>query len=162
MVLVYWALAFIVASAIPQVQTISGLVAAVCIMQFTYTFPPLFLLAFTMQIDAAKNDPGDSWRAPSRWVRGFMTGNPLFKLFNVVMFLGALAMACLGMYGSGKSIQATFALAGSATRSLPGPRQKAWNSPLVIGRQSMRKAPTWTARGGLSLSHPSSCAFSKG
>ncbi|KAI0086112.1 hypothetical protein BDY19DRAFT_380379 [Irpex rosettiformis] len=42
MVLLYWSLAFIVASAIPRVQTISGLVAAVCIMQFTYTFPPLY------------------------------------------------------------------------------------------------------------------------
>ena len=84
-------------------------------MQFTYTFPPLFLVSYRMQIDATKNDPGDTWRSPSRWIRGFMTGNPLFKLFNVVMFLGALAMACLGMYGSGKSIQATFALSGSAT-----------------------------------------------
>jgi hypothetical protein len=33
MVLVYWSLAFVIGSAIPQVQTISGLVAAVCIMQ---------------------------------------------------------------------------------------------------------------------------------
>jgi hypothetical protein len=33
MVLLYWSLAFIVGAAIPQVQTISGLVAAVCIMQ---------------------------------------------------------------------------------------------------------------------------------
>jgi hypothetical protein len=33
MVVLYWSLAFIVGSAIPQVQTISGLVSAVCIMQ---------------------------------------------------------------------------------------------------------------------------------
>jgi hypothetical protein len=33
MVIAYWALAFIVGSAIPQVQTISGLIAAICIMR---------------------------------------------------------------------------------------------------------------------------------
>lgn len=37
MVVLYWALAFIVGAAIPQVQTISGLVAAVCIMQVRIT-----------------------------------------------------------------------------------------------------------------------------
>jgi hypothetical protein len=45
MVLVYWSLAFVIGSAIPQVQTISGLVAAVCIMQvrrrLRLPFPPL-------------------------------------------------------------------------------------------------------------------------
>jgi hypothetical protein len=33
MIIVYWALAFVVGSAIPQVQTISGLIAAICIMR---------------------------------------------------------------------------------------------------------------------------------
>lgn len=84
-------------------------------MQFTYTFPPLLLLGYQLQIDATKNDPGDSWRTPARWTRAFFTGNWYLKLFNVVLFLGSLAMACLGMFGSGKSIQATFAMAGSAT-----------------------------------------------
>ncbi|OCB89174.1 hypothetical protein A7U60_g3657 [Sanghuangporus baumii] len=136
MVILYWSLAFIVGSAIPQVQTISGLVAAVCIMQFTYTFPPLFYALFHMQLDAARDDPGDSWRSASRWRRalfGSLSPSPpssdlyargktarparmvFYKLFNLVLFLGSLAMACLGMYGSGKSIQATFASAGAAT-----------------------------------------------
>lgn len=46
MVFLYWALAFIVGAAIPQVQTISGLVAAICIMQFTYTFPPALIFGY--------------------------------------------------------------------------------------------------------------------
>ncbi|KAL5514736.1 hypothetical protein ACEPAG_2052 [Sanghuangporus baumii] len=144
MVILYWSLAFIVGSAIPQVQTISGLVAAVCIMQFTYTFPPLFYALFHMQLDAARDDPGDSWRSASRWRRAlfsssssfssspFSSSSPssdtnvtkgtvppgrmvLYKLFNLVLFLGSLAMACLGMYGSGKAIQQTFASGGAAT-----------------------------------------------
>jgi hypothetical protein len=40
MVLVYWSLAFVIGSAIPQVQTISGLVAAVCIMQVRASASP--------------------------------------------------------------------------------------------------------------------------
>lgn len=115
MVILYWALAFIVGSAIPQVQTISGLVAAICIMQFTYTFPPLLWAGFQMRLDAAVNDPGDSWWSASRWRRALFTGKWHYKIFNLIMFLGALSMACLGMYGSGKAIQQTFASAGSAT-----------------------------------------------
>lgn len=131
MVLVYWALAFIVASAIPQVQTISGLVAAVCIMQFTYTFPPLLYAGFYMRLDAARDDPGDTWMQPSRWVRALKTSPELarmgaisgiapgsrwyYKVFNLVLFLASLSMACLGMYGAGESIKATFALSGAAT-----------------------------------------------
>jgi hypothetical protein len=32
LVIVYWAIAFVIGSAIPQVQTITGLIAAVCIL----------------------------------------------------------------------------------------------------------------------------------
>ncbi|KAI0094160.1 transmembrane amino acid transporter protein-domain-containing protein [Irpex rosettiformis] len=195
MVLLYWSLAFIVASAIPQVQTISGLVAAVCIMQFTYTFPPLLYAGFYLRLDAARDERGDTWWSWSRWARG-MKSSPnadvvvvsrgqvvaprgggggggcggvgifggcgigifgggggigifgggkgrsekptvdggetthakspriagiaqgstwYYKTFNIVLFLASLAMACLGMYGSGKSIQETFKSGGAAT-----------------------------------------------
>jgi len=115
MVIIYWSLAFIVGSAIPQVQTISSLVAAVCIMQFTYTFPPLLWAGYQMRLDAAVGDVGDTWRQSSRWVRGLMTGRWHYKVFNIVLFLASLACACLGMYGSGKQIQVTFASGGAAT-----------------------------------------------
>lgn len=99
MVVLYWSLAFIVGSAIPQVQTISGLIAAVCIMQFTYTFPPIMVVGFLTVRD------------------GFMGGDAkmkMFKLFNIIVFLGSAALACLGMFGSGTSIKETFKL-GAAT-----------------------------------------------
>jgi hypothetical protein len=130
-------IAFIVGSAIPQVQTISSLVAAICIMQFTYSFPPLMLFGYYMQIDALaltpqssaeKQDPTQVTSTPTPtvslrtggsrlWFRAFFYGRwPwYFKLFNLVLFLGSLAMACLGMYGAGKSIQQTFAMAQAAT-----------------------------------------------
>lgn len=37
----YWAIAFVVCAAIPQFSYISGLVGAVCILQFTYTVSSL-------------------------------------------------------------------------------------------------------------------------
>ncbi len=84
-----------------QVQTISGLIAAVCIMQFTYTFPPLFLLVFLIKRDAAA--------AGGRWTSGLLGKHWYFKAFNLVLFLGGLSAACLGMYGSGTAIKTTFA-----------------------------------------------------
>lgn len=98
MVLMYWALglsrqlsllasyinalpsAFVVGSAIPQVQTITGLIAAIAIMQFSYSFPPLLRLGYDVITDAMAADgvyvPGqgasrrvDSWKQWSRWRR---------------------------------------------------------------------------------------------
>ncbi|KAF9063690.1 transmembrane amino acid transporter protein-domain-containing protein [Rhodocollybia butyracea] len=133
MVLVYWSLAFVVGSAIPQVATVSGIVAAICIMQFTYSFPPLMMLGYKMKIAAAglleedalplgevidmntpSKDPGDTWRQWSRWRRAFFSGKWYLNVFNLFLFLASLAMACLGMFGSGKAIQQTF-LHGAAT-----------------------------------------------
>ena len=72
-----------------------------------------------MRVDAmlgseGDKDPGDSWASLSRWKRGFFSGNVFYKTFNLVLFFGSAAMACLGMYGSGKSIQQAF-LNGAAT-----------------------------------------------
>lgn len=127
LVVVYWCIAFIVGSAIPQVQNISGLIAAICIMQFTYTFPPIMRVAYDVITDAMVADrpyvPGslstshriDTWRDASRWKRGLFSGRWYYKLFNLVIFLACCSFACLGMYGSGKSIQETFQLAGAPT-----------------------------------------------
>ncbi|KAF9185097.1 hypothetical protein BGZ49_004352 [Haplosporangium sp. Z 27] len=126
MVVIYWALAYIIGSAIPQVENISSLIASICIMQFSYTFPPLLRFAFDVLVDAMAEDatyvPGngisgriDSWKSKSRWMRGLFTGRVWFKACNLILFLGFLGWACLGMWGSGKSIKAAFDAAGSAT-----------------------------------------------
>jgi len=127
-VLAYWAFAFVFASAIPSLSSMSTLVAAACIFQFTYTFPPIIWLSYTMQKDAMIGDepwtPGkninqtrvDSWRSASRWKRGFA---PLWyvKSFLIVIFLAALATAGLGMYSGILGIKATFAIPGSHATS---------------------------------------------
>jgi hypothetical protein len=76
-VVVYWALAFVIASAIPQFSNISALVAAVCtfrkfppvficmtcilimlprLSEFSYTFPPFMMLGYVMQYNAIDGD----------------------------------------------------------------------------------------------------------
>jgi hypothetical protein len=134
MVFAYWSLAFVVGSAIPQVASVSGIVAAICIMQFSYTFPPLLMLGYKMRVAAAglveedslaigevidgnatSKDPGDTWSEWSRWERGFFGGKWYMNLFNLILFLGSLTMACLGMYGSGKAVQQLFETPGTAT-----------------------------------------------
>ncbi|KAH0588273.1 hypothetical protein H2248_006981 [Termitomyces sp. 'cryptogamus'] len=57
----------------------------------------------------------DTWRHWSRWRRGMFSGRWYFKLFNFLAGLAALAMACLGMWGAGKTIRMTFVRANATT-----------------------------------------------
>ncbi|KAI6910556.1 oligopeptide transporter protein [Hortaea werneckii] len=50
---VYWGLAFVVAAAIPQISYLSAFVGAACILQFSYTFPPILMVGYNCQ----KDDP---------------------------------------------------------------------------------------------------------
>jgi len=77
-------------------------------MQFTYTFPPLFIWGFYVRRDGYSAD--GAWSL----VRGLNSGRWWFKWFNLIIGLAALSMAALGMYGSGISIKETFEV-GAAT-----------------------------------------------
>lgn len=84
LVVVYWGLAFVIGSAIPSVGTLSGLVAAACIFQFSYTFPPVLFLGLLMKIDASDLDepfttPGVAPRQYDTW-RYFVS--PLFVVLS--------------------------------------------------------------------------------
>ncbi|KAF9358195.1 hypothetical protein BGX26_002262 [Mortierella sp. AD094] len=126
MVVIYWTLAYIIGSAVPQIENISSLIAAICIMQFSYTFPPLLRFGYDVLTDAMSEDavfvPGqgtsgriDSWKDKSRWIRGLFTGRVWFKAVNVIIFLGFSAWACLGMWATGISIRDAFRSDGSGT-----------------------------------------------
>ncbi|KAF4555622.1 Transmembrane amino acid transporter-like protein 11 [Elsinoe fawcettii] len=52
---IYWSLAFIIAAAIPNFSGLTSVVAAACILQFTYTFPPLLYLGYSIQRDTLRN-----------------------------------------------------------------------------------------------------------
>ncbi|KZV86995.1 oligopeptide transporter protein [Exidia glandulosa HHB12029] len=116
MVLLYWGLAFVIVSAIPSVGSVAGLVAAICIMQFTYSFPPALMVGYQVIVDAMVGEEyspetgvsgrKDTWRQWSRWRRGLFGGMWHVKLIHFIVALASFAMAGLGMWGTGKSVQA--------------------------------------------------------
>lgn len=122
LVIIFWWVGFVIGAAIPQIQTLSGMVGAVANMQFTYSFPTGFTFLYLVQLDATSGDgeyaPGspsrvDSWNSRSRWRRGLfgVRGNvslQIFKWANFLMCVASLATAGLGMYGSGLSIASAF------------------------------------------------------
>ncbi len=113
---VYWVVAFIIAAAIPQFSNLTALVAAVCILQFTYTFPPFFMLGFEIRQHAMQ--PGEGFDPATGRVTRFDSGFARFKrgfarqwyikTFNVFYMLGAACCAVLGAYSAVKGIVASF------------------------------------------------------
>ncbi|KAI9694370.1 MAG: hypothetical protein M1820_008970 [Bogoriella megaspora] len=113
---IYWALAFIVTLSIPQFSNFSSLVGAACILQFTYTFPPILIIGFKAQRDAVlpeeEFDPntGVVNRVDygfKRWMRGIMK-DPFVNAWDFIYFLGALVTAILGMYSAIKSMAVNY------------------------------------------------------
>ena len=105
---IYWALGFIIAAAIPAFSDISGLIGALFILSFTYTFPAILSFGYQLRKDAMTSDEHfdpvtgiyhamDS--GVTRWIRGFKK-NWAFNSFNVFYALGALVSTVLGVYTS--------------------------------------------------------------
>jgi amino acid permease len=115
---IYWSIAFVIAAGIPDFSGLTGIAAAVCILQFTYTFPPLLSVAYMVEKNAMLPEEGfdpatgsfarrDS--GPRRWIRGFFAQKWYMNAFNVVYTLGALALAGLGSYGAIENLITAFA-----------------------------------------------------
>lgn len=105
---VYWALGFIIAAAIPQFSYISGLIGALFILSFTYTFPAIAAIGYKVQIDAMTSeehfDPATGTYSAidsgmTRWIRGFKK-NFALNSFNIFYALGGLVTTVLGVYTS--------------------------------------------------------------
>lgn len=114
---VYWAIAFVVAAAIPNFSGLTGVVAAFCILQFTYTFPPMLSIGFWIKKNALGDgegfDPvtGQTVRHDGgirRIVRGFFSRRWYMHIFNILYFLAALALAALGAYGAIETLKIMF------------------------------------------------------
>ena len=126
---IYWAVAFILASAIPQVTNLTALLAALCILQFSYTFPCMFIVAFFMKRDAMIEGEGFNpvtgetiriGSTSSRLIRGYMK-KPLLNSFNVFLTLGCLVCAILGLYSSVVGIQIQYASGAGVSFSCNNP-----------------------------------------
>ncbi|KIW99095.1 uncharacterized protein Z519_00758 [Cladophialophora bantiana CBS 173.52] len=105
---VYWTLAFVICSAIPNITNFSALIASACVTQFTYTFPPILMLGFAAQKDAYL--PGESFdpttgrtvrhdNGMKRWVRG-LKQHIIMNLFNTFILIGAVFLCGLGIVAS--------------------------------------------------------------
>ncbi|KAF9253436.1 hypothetical protein LCP9604111_962 [Penicillium roqueforti] len=111
----YWALAWVVAAAIPQITNLTSFVGAACILQFSYTFPPMLLVGFNVQNDAILPDEinsttGQVQRIDSgikRWIRGYKK-KFVWNTFDVIYSLLALSAAGLGIWASVTSMHTSF------------------------------------------------------
>ncbi|EME87866.1 uncharacterized protein MYCFIDRAFT_159061 [Pseudocercospora fijiensis CIRAD86] len=113
---IYWGLAFIVAASIPQISYLISFVGAAFILEFSYVFPPLFMVGYNVQKDAMLPeehfDPatGQATRVDSgfkRWLRGYMK-KPFLNTFDILYLIGALATSGLGIYASVLSMHESF------------------------------------------------------
>ncbi|RAL13124.1 uncharacterized protein BO97DRAFT_450505 [Aspergillus homomorphus CBS 101889] len=113
---IYWCLAWIVAAAIPQISNLTSFVGALCILQFSFTFPPMLLVGFNVQKDAIlpeeRFDPhtGETKRVDAgwrRWVRGYRRQFAR-NTFDVVYSLAALGTAGMGLWASIVAMKQSF------------------------------------------------------
>ena len=116
MVPMYWALAFIIAGAIPNFGDFQSLVGAFCIGNFTYAFPALLKIGFDVKRAAMLSDEvfdevakkyirkDDGWK---RWWRGYKR-TWLITSFNIIYLLGALVVCALGMYSAIEALITAF------------------------------------------------------
>lgn len=82
----YWWVAFVIAGSVPNIQSIVGVVGSLCIMQYSYTFPPLMqFLYYWQQGTTLREKLLDKW-----WL----------KSFDLMICLASLAATGIGMWGS--------------------------------------------------------------
>lgn len=126
---IYWVLAFVVAAAIPSVSNLSGLIAALCILQFSYTFPPFLMLFHNAQRDAIRE--GEGFEASTgrtirhdqgmtRWIRG-LRKHAALNASNLFFFLGSFATAVLGIYSAVVGLKDAYAETAVSSFSCKNP-----------------------------------------
>lgn len=126
---VYWALAFVIASAIPQVNNLSGFIAALCILQFSYTFPPFMYVGYLVQKAAIQSgegfDPATGQtvrhdKGMTRYIRGYKQ-NLLLNTFLIIFFLGSFVTAILGIYSAIVGMIQSYSTGATTTFSCNSP-----------------------------------------
>ncbi|CAR29354.1 ZYRO0G06710p [Zygosaccharomyces rouxii] len=113
-VIAYWAVAYILGTAIPSISALVQIVGAFCILNFSYTFPFLFGFCLLCRQDASLADKfdlktltvekADSYlRNLSRWKRAIAHGGTrriLIKCSLFLLFLASLATCGLCSYSA--------------------------------------------------------------
>lgn len=106
---IYWSIAFVIGAAIPDFSGFTAIVAAFCILHFTYTIPPFLHLAYNIKKGALRPTEGfdpatgvvirqDGGIKRLAW--GFMSGTWYLNVWNVIYLLGGLVTAGLGIWAA--------------------------------------------------------------
>ena len=122
---VYWIVAFLVAAAVPNLNGIAGLVGALLILNFTYTFPAFLYLGYRCQADAAL--PGEGFNPETgvttrldsgwkRWARGFRK-NWHINTVNLIYGLGGLVCSGMGAWAAIDGLKLIFGPGGTVATS---------------------------------------------
>lgn len=122
---IYWILAFLIAAAVPNLNGISGIVGALLILNFTYTFPAFLYIGYRCQLDAVL--PGEGFDPVTRvtvrhdsglkrWTRGFMK-NWHVNIINTIYFLGGLVCSGMGSWAAIEGLIAVFGPGGTVASS---------------------------------------------
>jgi hypothetical protein len=122
---IYWILAFIVAAAVPNINGIVSLVGALFMINFTYSFPGMMYLGWSVQKAAAL--PGEGFNPATRvttrhdngwkrWMRGFnktwYTSIPC-----TIYILAGLACCGMGTWAAIEGLIAQFGPGGTVATS---------------------------------------------
>lgn len=114
---VYWAIAFVIAAAVPNLNGIVSIVGALLLLNFSYSFPSVAFLGYLIHEGATL--PGEGFdpvtgestymdSGPKRWARGFMKR---WKLTIPILTYALCAFACSGM-GSWAAIEGLIKIFG--------------------------------------------------
>jgi hypothetical protein len=105
----YWSLAFILAASIPDFFGLTSVTAAICFVQFTYTFPAFLGLGLFIRKGAMKGEPefdpatGTIRRKDSgirRLIRGYFSKYWWLNIILTIYTLGSLVVSGLGAYSA--------------------------------------------------------------
>lgn len=125
MVPMYWALAFVIAAAVPNFGDFQSLVGAFCIGNFTYAFPTMLKIGY--DVKRAAMLPEETFDEATRkyhrvdggfkrWMRGYRKTFVVTSL-NIVYLLGALVVCALGMYSAIEALISAFGGGGTVATS---------------------------------------------
>ena len=110
---IYWSVAFVVAASIPNFFGLVSVVAAFCVVQLCYSFPPILAIGYAIHKDSMRDDEGFDATTGAirrhdtgmrRWARGFWSRTWYINVWHVLYAIGALATAGLGAYAAIVSI----------------------------------------------------------
>uniref|UniRef100_A0A060TED3 ARAD1D06270p n=1 Tax=Blastobotrys adeninivorans TaxID=409370 RepID=A0A060TED3_BLAAD len=114
-VVLYYILAFVVASAIPQFSNVTAFFAALFMLPFSYLFPPLMMASLRIRIDGLKGGFKKVEITNKAWWKQAVGPLWYMKAFDIVLALATGACMGLGCWSSIIAMVDTFKQAGAAT-----------------------------------------------